>query len=267
MKLRSGSVKPALSIKPLRRRRQRKIQTPRSTPAPLPPQREHFTFKLPFTPQNIVQLNKLKTYQHFPYNSVADQFIDSWNTSHSDYSTSVQYVPNITHTVVITCGKLRVTNSDKVMKELPEIFLKAWKKFSNLGSNVSLRKHKKKSNSSTHRPGYYCGLLYNLLLVHDEYPDSKPHVWYGHGVPDCEDEYSYLPQQLLRTNEDARNFVEFAKHSPHLQMAQHWYQARFGRSEERVYAVLDLCFTFQQFIDDRNHIQNMNPLLRRIQYL
>ena len=260
MELRSGSVKPALSIKPLRRR-QRKIQSSSSTPAPLPPPHEHFTFKLPFTPQDIVQLNK--TYQHFSYNSVADQFINTWHKSHAEYTTSVQFVPNHTHTILITCGKLRVSNTDKIIKELPELFLKAWKKFSMLTSNRPLTKTKNNSSGS----GYYCGLLFNLLLVNDDYPESDPYVWYGHSLADSEEEYSYIPQQLLRTNDDAINFVEYARSTPHLQMAQHWYQARFGASEERVYAVLDLCFTFQQFIDDRNHIQNMNPLLRRIQYL
>ena len=262
MKLRSGSVKPALPIKPLRRqrRRQRKIQTPA-----LPP-REHVTFKLPFTPQSITKLNKgVGTDQHFSYNSVADQFIDRWNKSHEEYSTSIQYVPNLTYSMVITCGKLRVTNTDKIMKNLSEIFLKAWKKFSYLASNAPRRKGGKKMDSS--RPGYYCGLLFNLLLVDDDHPESKPHVWYGHSLADSEDEYSYLPQQLLRTNEDAINFVEYARSTPHLQMAQQWYQGRFGQSRERVYAVLDLCFTFQQFIDDRNRIRNINPLLRRIQYL
>ena len=142
----------------------------------------------------------------------------------------------------------------------------AWRKFDSLLlPEIKKIKLKTKTKQYKVRQGYLLGLCYNMLLVRDGSPEFR-RVWYGHAnvSSSSTNEHSIIEPVHIANSFEAYDFISDIGQMPHLQMANHWYKSRFEDSEERVYAVLDLVLTFQQFISDPTIIHAMQHLSRRV---
>ena len=216
----------------------------------------------PFTKQSVRQLEKSPPDNAKP-SKLHDNFVSRYHRTHPPVTFVTQFIPTFHGGMIVCYGQLKITHTKKNTENLSSIFMTNWLKLDQL-LMPEYKKVKKRKKIKLPKSGYLIGLCYNMLLVRDNDPNFT-RIWHGHANPSSSatNEHSiiepvHIPNSLL-----AYDFISMVSHLPHLQMANHWYQDKFRDSEEKVYSVLDLVFTFQQFISDQNIIQNLSPITRQ----
>lgn len=201
-----------------------------------------------------------------------DDFVKFYQQKQAPVTFSAQFIPSYNGDQLVCSGQLRICHTKKNLRDLTEIFMTSWGKFERLLmpeiKKIKLAKtgqEKYKKKIILPRAGFLMGLCYNMLLTRDDSPDFR-RIWHGHANVSSTSthEHSIIEPIHIPNSSQAYDFISNISQMPHLQMANHWYQNRFEDSEERVYSVLDLVFTFQQFISEPIIIQSMQHMSRRV---
>ena len=220
----------------------------------------------PFTEESLNILKTLPSNNAKP-SKIHSKYVSQYQSAQQPFTFVNQFIPTFDGGMVVCYGQLKIVNNKKNEHRIVDIFQSSWHKLDNL-----LMPEYKKSKASNKKKkvilpkaGYLVGLCYNLLLVRDDDPESG-RVWRGHAnvSSSATNEHSIIEPVQISNSVAAYDFCTNVSRLPHLQMANHWYQTKFSNSEEKVYSVLDLVFTFQQFISDPTIIQHLEPLTRRI---